>query len=381
MDVLCLRRYGLLTMRKLIAIALLFATSQAWAAFGYYSPISINSAQVPSTQTDFPVLVSVTDARFKTTGNGGHVQNSSGFDIRPYTDSTLTSAITGYELERYNASTGEVIMWVKVSSLSSSTTPFVLAYGDSGISTDGSSNTTWSNSFGAVWHVKDGTTLSLADSSATGNNLVLPGGAANPTATTGQIDGGGGFASASSQHLDSGSTFTPSAITYSIWAKATSFPAAYNYPMDNVKSGGSTFHLISVKSNGKMRWAVSATTQLDADGTGTHTQSTGTSYYFVLTYDSTNGLKGYINAASDVTVSANGNASGTMSIVEIGGLGVFNLQYWNGTLDEARLASVARSADWITTEYNNQSAPGTFETLGTEVAVTTSASGWFFFFP
>ncbi len=34
------------------------------------------------------------------------------------------------------------------------------------------------------------------------------------------------------------------------------------------------------------------------------------------------------------------------------------------------MASVARSADWITTEYNNQSAPGTFETLGTEVPVS-----------
>src|SRR5712672_1833507 len=128
-------------------------------AFSYYSPISINAAQVPSTQTDFPVLVSVTDARFKTVAYSGHVQNSSGFDIRPYTDSTLVTAITGYELERYNASTGEVIMWVKVSSLTSSSTPFVLAYGDSGISTDGSSTTTWSNSFIGVYHMKEGTPL------------------------------------------------------------------------------------------------------------------------------------------------------------------------------------------------------------------------------
>src|SRR5712675_599468 len=122
-------------------------------AFSFYSPLSINSAQVPSTQTDFPVLVSVTDARFKTVGNGGHVQNSSGFDIRPYTDSTLTTAITGYELERYNASTGEVVMWVKVSSLTSASTPFVLAYGDAGISTDGSSSSTWSNSFRSDFHL------------------------------------------------------------------------------------------------------------------------------------------------------------------------------------------------------------------------------------
>ena len=181
-------------MRGLIAIAFLFVASQTWAAFGYYSPISVNSSQVPSTQTDFPVLVSVTDTRFKTVGNGGHVQNSSGFDIRPYTDSTLTTAITGYELERYNASTGEVVMWVKVSSLSSSTTPFVLAYGDSGISTDGSSTTTWSNSFLGVYHLADGTTLNV--NSSTGSNN---GANHSATAASGQIDGAGAFASASTQ--------------------------------------------------------------------------------------------------------------------------------------------------------------------------------------
>ncbi len=159
-------------MKRLSLVFLLALSVNAWAAFGYYSPVSINAAQVPSTQTDFAVLVSQTDNRFKTVGNGGHVQNASGFDIRPYTDSTLVTAITGYELERYNASTGEVVMWVKVSSLSSSTTPFVLAYGDSGISTDGSSSTTWDSNFLAVYHLKDGTTLNVNSSTGSNNGTI-----------------------------------------------------------------------------------------------------------------------------------------------------------------------------------------------------------------
>ncbi len=154
-------------------------------AFSWYSPISINSAQVPSTQTDFPVLVSQTDARFKTVGNSGHVENASGFDIRPYSDTALTSALS-YDLERYNASTGEVVMWVKVASLSSSTTPIYLAYGDASLTTDGSSTTTWSNSFLGVYHCKDGTTLSVASATGSNNGTNNSGVAA----TTGQIDGG-----------------------------------------------------------------------------------------------------------------------------------------------------------------------------------------------
>ena len=39
---------------------------------------------------------------------------------------------------------------------------------------------------------------------------------------------------------------------------------------------------------------------------------------------------------------------------------------FSGILDEARLSNVARSADWIAAEYNNQSSPATFYTLGAE---------------
>ncbi len=362
-------------MHRLILIAFLFATSQAWAAFGYYSPISINSAQVPSTQTDFPVLVSVTDARFKTVGNGGHVQNSSGFDIRPYTNSGLGTAITGYELERYNASTGEVIMWVKVSSLSSSTTPFVLAYGDSGISTDGSSTTTWSNSFLGVYHLADGTTLNV--NSATGSNN---GTNHNVTATTGQIDGGGSF-NGSTGEIDLGTGINPTALTYSIWVNGVSFSNTYNATIVRDNVANTVFTALFVKVNNKLACYVTASGTVSYDGTGSHTLSGFTWYYLTMTYDSSSGLKGYVNAASDGTAAANGNLNTTSCSTWIGADPTVAARFITATQDEARIASVARSADWITTEYNNQSAPGTFETLGTEVSLGATANGWFYFFP
>ena len=33
---------------------------------------------------------------------------------------------------------------------------------------------------------------------------------------------------------------------------------------------------------------------------------------------------------------------------------------WNGSIDEVRALDTTLSADWIKTEYNNQSSPGTF---------------------
>jgi hypothetical protein len=379
-------------MKRFLVIASLFVAAHSWAAFGYYSPISINSAQVPSTLTDFPILVSVTDARFKTVGNGGHVQNSSGFDIRPYTNSGLGTAITGYELERYNASTGEVVMWVKISSLSSSTTPLVLAYGDAGISTNGSSTTTWSNKFGIVYHLKDGTTLSLFESlagTATGTNH-------SATATTGQIDGAAGFVAASSQYIDIGTPALSSWFTVSAWVKATSFPNALNAVFVNDNNVDTLYAKIFVKSNGKLNMSMTVSTvgSISYDGTGTTTLSTGTWYYITMRYISApsgsgGGMYGYVNGSQDNYVAANSASHGSTGVItNLGKDPTFGGKFWDGSIDHVTTAfdssgGGARSTDWITTEYNNQSAPGTFETLGTEVCLTcpTGTSNFFQFFP
>jgi hypothetical protein len=47
----------------------------------------IDHAKVASTQSNFTVLVSVTDPALKTIANGGHVANANGFDIGFYVDS------------------------------------------------------------------------------------------------------------------------------------------------------------------------------------------------------------------------------------------------------------------------------------------------------
>src|SRR5438552_2013456 len=124
-------------------ILLAWASNAAWATPGYYSPITIDHTKVPSTQTDFPVLVSVTDTRFKDVAHGGAVQSASGYDIRPYSDAGLIFPLK-YELERYNGATGEVVMWVKIASLSSSVdTVIYIGYCDTTLTTNGSSTATW----------------------------------------------------------------------------------------------------------------------------------------------------------------------------------------------------------------------------------------------
>jgi hypothetical protein len=336
-----------------------FAISTSPTGFNYYSPFTIQSGQVPSTQTDFPVLFSVTDSRFKTVANGGHVLDAEGDDIRPYSDSGITTAITGYEKVFYDGTNGILEFWVKRSSVADNLVTY-FAYGNAALTSDGSSTTTWSNSFSGVYHLKDGTTLSVSDSTGAHN-----GSNNGVTAATGKIDGGGGFASASSQFFRA-SGMDSTAITYSCWVNGTTFPNDYNGVVTN-GSGSVDYKAIFVKSNGKLYCIIKNTTISSYDGTGSHTLSTGTWYLLHMTYDSSAGLVGYVNAASDGTAAANGNINTTANFTAVGRQESTSSRYFNGTMDEARVASVARSADWITTEYNNQSAPGTFQTLGTEV--------------
>src|SRR5215470_16482461 len=122
----------------------------------YYSPITIDHTKVPSTQTNYAVFINLTDNRFKVTLTG-HVNRSDGFDIRPFSDIALTAAMI-YELEYYNSSTGQIVMWVFVPSLSSAAdTTIYLAYGSPSFTTDGSSSATWDGNYKAVYHLKDGT--------------------------------------------------------------------------------------------------------------------------------------------------------------------------------------------------------------------------------
>jgi len=102
----------------LVLTAAGFGVAQAdpgWYTSGwsYRKKITFNSANITADQTNFPVLISLTDADL-----AAHAQNN-GDDIL-FTDSGGSNKLS-YEIEKYNAGTGELVAWVKIPTLSSST--------------------------------------------------------------------------------------------------------------------------------------------------------------------------------------------------------------------------------------------------------------------
>ena len=99
--------------------------------------ITINESQVAGTadHLNFPMLFSVTDADLRTTGNGGNVVSTEGYDIA-FAAAEGTSQLD-HEIESYDAATGQFVAWVRIPVLDhNDNTIIYMYYGKTGVTTD-----------------------------------------------------------------------------------------------------------------------------------------------------------------------------------------------------------------------------------------------------
>ena len=174
-----------------------------------------------------------------------------------------------------------------------------------------------------------------------------------PAVTLGKIGQALDFVSASTQYVSLGTGINPNAVTYSAWIKATSFPNAYNTIIS--RSNGSTvYSQYFIKSTGKVAVFVRSGggSDISYNGTGSNTLTAGNWYHVAFTYDSTSGLKGYVNGSIDGTAAANGAISITATNIRIGSDPGIASREWNGIIDDVRIYNRALSADEVYQLYN-----------------------------
>jgi hypothetical protein len=338
-------------------------------AFNYYRSITIDHTKCGSSDSSaFPVLVSLSDNTLKTVGNGGHVQNSNGYDIYFYSDSSLTTRLPA-ERETYDASAGTYVGWVKVNVTYASDKVIYIAYGDSGISTDPNADgtygktSTWNSDYKAVWHLPDGTTLNANDSTGVNNGTI-----SGPTATTGQIDGGASYSS-STDNIACGTDSSldiAGPITVSNWGYRTGGDTRGRIINRIASSKGYILFYANVDVTNGVAFGINDSSSLTHSLVEAGDVVTNNAwYYIVATYDNNGHPHLYVNG-SEVTITYGSMtqtllASGTTAYL---GWRPGNDRTFAGVLDEVRVSSVVRSADWILTEYNNQNDPGNIGTPG-----------------
>ncbi len=347
-------------------------TKPGWysSSWSYRKRITMDHFKVSggSDLTNFPVLVSFTDNNLRTTTNGGKAASGSGEFI--FTSSDGTTSLP-YEIDSYSATTGQLLAWVNVTTLSVSTDTNIYIYygGPSSGATNQNKTGTWNSSYKGVYHLKDGTNLSAPDSTGSTNNGTLNN---TPTATTGQFDGGANFVGGSSQYITTANTLNIARPTISAWVKITSAPGSRGSLVGVTQGNGGAVvdKDLSINTGRTINWYI-------FDGTGKTVTSIGAIstdiwHYIVGVADGTN-AKIYIDGTQDGSTAAGDTYAGyTGAGFQINGsfLSTFSSTYLTAVIDEARISNVALSADWIKTEYTNQSSPDTFYSLGAQEALS-----------
>jgi hypothetical protein len=333
----------------------------AWYSSGgtwsYRKQITIDHTKVSgaSTLSSFPMLFSVTDNDLKYTGSGGKVGKADGTDIL-FTSSDGTTKLD-HEIEKYASTTGETITWVEIPSLSPSTDTIIyIYYGNSGASDQQNAAGVWDSNYQGVWHLPNGSSLGALDSTSNDNDGTIN----SAGAVTGKIDGGASFNGSSHSISKSSAVATTTSITMSGWFYTGSTAGVQPVATVQGADDGNMYRLILYQGKVQGQKQSSGGSVLAATSDYTTNQWT----YAAVVFSGDITVTPYING----TVGTPGPGSGLPTSLTQTFIGktVSADEYMNGNLDEIRISNVARSADWIATEYNNQNSPSTFYAVGAE---------------
>ena len=342
------------------AVITLTPVQCASSGYGFEREILIDHTKVSNTdQVNFPFLFSVTDPTLATTVNGGHVANSNGYDIIFSMDPDGKTRLDS-ELEEYNPATGQVVAWVRIPTLShTADTVLYVFYGNPAITaSQGNPTGVWDNNFIGVWHLPNGTTLSASDSTVNSNNGTITG----ASATAGEIDGAATFGNPGFINIPNLSDFASGDFTVSSWVSFSSLPAYNVITVGNNQASNVLF--ISTQSNGEgLRMG---RTGVAEDANATFVWTANTWYHVVLARHNGASIFYVDGTALNTNNEADSSYDYPSSNMNIGGDGA-NYPL-SGSLDEFRISKIARSPDWIATEFNNENSPSTFYTLSAENA-------------
>lgn len=347
-----------------------------WAdgTYSYRKAITIDKTKVAADHTDFPVLVLVTDAILKDVANGGHVQSSSGYDICFYDANDSTKL--NHELVSYVNTTGAVEFWVRKPVLDCDANDTIyMYYGKAGVVADQSVTTTWSSDYLMVQHMKDATTSTTLDSTSNDRDGAKK--AANePVETTGSVgkaqeyDGTNDYIAVANPVIPTGQKSVSMWFNTDVTSGTRALISNGNVSSDEL-SGFAIFQdttsLYLRIGNGAVApgYFMSVLGIAIPGGGGFH--------FIFIRYDGTT-LSFSINGGAEATSTTKSGSEVAPSHNLLIGDNNSNHFYWDGAIDETRVSNSPKSYNWVKTEYNNQSSPGTFMSFAAEEAVSSGTS-------
>ena len=337
-----------------LALSANSALSQNWynSSWQYRQRISIDSDHadfsLSGDLSQFPLLIHLTDSSNDLFGKA----QPDGDDILFTATDGLT--VVPHEIELYNDGSGseELRAWVKVPSLSSSSdTHIYIYYGNGDASSQETPADVWDSNFRGVWHLEEfaaGTVTPdlYRDSTSNGNHgddIV------SHTGKGGKIGMGQRFDGVDDL-IDCGNdaSLDVNYITIEVWVNVN----GWIDDMGVVAKGDNTYRQYWIWA-----WSANGSYEIDEGGNINNAWTlTGTGWeHMALTWDGTN-IVTYTNGIQEVSnLQGTGTINPTTEPLVFGNIPGY--QFWDGNLDEIRISSIARSADWIKASYTIQNNP------------------------
>lgn len=323
--------------------------------------ITVHSSQVFDNLTNFPLLVQLFDPELK------NVVDKSGKDIL-FTD--INATLLSHEIEEfnhdYNQTHSYLVAWVKTNLSSNIDTTIFMYYGGSLSETEMRAErvwiedyvNVWDNDYVGVWHLKE----------VSGTRY---------DSTRNKIDG-------NPQNYDNDENITGIISNADSFDGVDDYIETYKYP-DELGIGNKGEKTISAwvntrqfADNGIFEFGQDATRGYCSLRTDSNDDSwvldLGNSFilfcypslnewvYFVVKFDGTC-LQLLVDGKLLFEIEINLNIGNTITFKI--GLGNNN-GLFDGIIDEVRLSTIARSDEWILTEYQNQRYPNSFYTVSNQ---------------
>ena len=321
--------------------------------------ITINHTKVPNTdQNNFPILIDASAFISGWTGTGYNII---------FTSDPAGQHRLDHEIDTYNGKDEIGVFWVRIPTLShTSDTTIYMFYGIPGITTSLENKAgVWSNGYLSVYHFGSN---GLTDSGSAGYTLL-----GSTSGGAGTIYGGASFNGDPGTYLyrESVSAYPsgPSPVTLESWVRWVPGNSGDIVGYGANSGNGSRAAMGTDGTNLLMEFQnMGIVSPMPTDGNWHH---------LVGVYSggalSTLSNQLYIDGNLLSSNLFSGTPAITTTEFKIGGTPtVTNCCALNGSVDEIRVSSVARSADWVATEYANQSSPSTFYSVGADGSSSVS---------
>jgi hypothetical protein len=338
-------------------------------AYGYRKKLTIDPAKVTcgGDISNFPLLVSLVDADLKNRAFGGKVEHAKGHDIT-FRDSDGQTSLD-HEVESYDATTGALVAWVRVPTVSTTLgTDIYMYFGnpEAACSVENVAGV-WDSNYLAVWHLSETPSGAndIKDSTGTHHGTSVNMEASDQAA--GQINGSLTFDGVNENvsMTDHGDWTISSGDkrTYEGWFNFSVLPGVGDW--DTIvqdPNWGYAFQFTANFGGGlRLNWYDGLTDYYSPP----ISILAGERHHYVLTLDFgiANGSHWYLDGVDQGAFTAP-NISQNPTELTLGGSAAIPACYFTGELDEVRISDSIRSSCWIQTQYNNQSSPSTFFSIG-----------------